>query len=46
MFIIDNNKLAVVLDKENTDDDTAFRVCYVYARQLRYRCQKLKVKVI
>ena len=33
-FIIDENKLAVYLDKENSVDDTAFRVCYVYARQL------------
>lgn len=42
MFIIDNNKLAVVLDKENTDDDTAFRVCYVYARQLALQMSKTK----
>ena len=33
-FMIDQNKLAVALDKENTDEDTALRVACVFARQL------------
>lgn len=45
MYIIDNNKLAVVLDKDNIDDDTAFRVCYVYARQLALQMSKSKSKI-
>ena len=32
--MIDQNKLAVALDKENTDEDTALRVACVFARQL------------
>ena len=42
-FIIDENKLAVYLDKENSEDDTAFRVCYVYARQLALKISKTNV---
>jgi len=42
-FIIDENKLAVYLDKENSQDDTAFRVCYVYARQLALKISKTNV---
>ena len=42
-FIIDENKLAVYLDKENSVDDTAFRVCYVYARQLALKISKTNV---
>ena len=33
-FMVDENKIAVVLDKDNTDDDTALRVACVFARQL------------
>ena len=39
-FIIDENKLAVYLDKDDSVDDTAFRVCYVYARQLALKLSK------
>ncbi len=42
-FIIDENKLAVYLDKENSVDDTAFRVCYVYARQLALKISNTNV---
>jgi len=42
-FIIDENKLAVYLDKENPENDTAFRVCYVYARQLALKISKTNV---
>ena len=42
-FIIDENKLAVYLDKDNSVDDTAFRVCYVYARQLALKISKTNV---
>ena len=42
-FIIDENKLAVYLDKDNSIDDTAFRVCYVYARQLALKISKTNV---
>ena len=33
-FMVDENKIAVVLDKDNTADDTALRVACVFARQL------------
>ena len=42
-FIIDENKLAVYLDKDDSVDDTAFRVCYVYARQLALKLSKTNV---